>query len=216
MQNLAHLPHSSSSESSEKPPSLQLTGSDQATTETYSPPDQFTPSHHSSSLSSTDPFPWYSDESMSTPYSTTSGGSLSSHYLSTSEGPVPSHGSISMPSHESISEGSTRMHSLESISGGSMPSQHSPHLTPDWLPPSPSSPPAEMPPEGPDNAEFFNKNMFNLRTYNTGDGATNDNHSRNNLNTVISRTVDPDGYVSAPSHLSSRHINNPSDKHSDL
>jgi hypothetical protein len=28
--------------------------------------------------------------------------------------------------------------------------------------------------------------------------------------------VDPGGYVSASSHLSSRHINNPSDKHSSL
>ena len=54
------------------------------------------------------------------------------------------------------------MHSLESISG-SVPSYHSmseglaPSLIPHGSPPSPSSPPAETPP---DNVEFFNKNMM--------------------------------------------------------
>ena len=114
---LGPLPHSSSSGSSETPPSPQLTGSDRATTETYSPLDQFTPSHHP--LSSTD---WYdSDESMSTRYSSASGGSLSSHYFSASDGLVPSY--HSMPE-------------------GLVPSHH---LTPDGSPASPSSPPAETP-----------------------------------------------------------------------
>ena len=136
------------------PPSPQLTESDRATatTETHSPSDRFTPSHHPSSLS-TDSLswwyrnPWFSDDSESalmptTPYLSASGGSLSSHYLSASDGLVPS---------------------LEPISGGSVPSDHStpegfaPSLTSDGSLPSPSSPPTETPL---DNAEFFNKNMM--------------------------------------------------------
>jgi hypothetical protein len=56
------------------PSSSGSSGSDRATTETYSPQDEFTPSHHPSSLSSTD---WHPEESMSTPYSPASGGSPS-------------------------------------------------------------------------------------------------------------------------------------------
>ncbi|KAN0113873.1 hypothetical protein V8E52_007345 [Russula decolorans] len=147
-------PHLSSSGPSEIPPSPQLTESDRATatTETFSPSDRLTPSHHPSSLS-TDSLswryrnPWFSDESMSTdstPYLSASGGSggSPSSYSSALEGPAPS---------------------LEPISGGPVPSHHSmpegfaPSLTSDGSPPSPSSPPTETPP---DNAEFFNKNMM--------------------------------------------------------
>jgi hypothetical protein len=70
-------------------------GSDWATTETSSPPERFTPSHHPSSLSSTGSVPWHADESISTPYSSASDGSLSSHYFSASDGLAPSHNSIS-------------------------------------------------------------------------------------------------------------------------
>jgi hypothetical protein len=162
-------PHPSSSGSSEIPPSPQLTESDRATTETYSPSDRFTPSHHPSSLS-TDTLswqyrnPWFSDESMSTPYSSASGGSLSSHYLLASDGSLSSHYLLasdgSLSSHY-LSASDGPVHSLESISG-SVPLHHSmqegfaPSSTPDGSPTSPSSPPTETPP---DNAEFFNKNM---------------------------------------------------------
>jgi hypothetical protein len=79
-QGLAH-PLPLSSGSSEIPPSPQHTGPDWAATETYSPPGQFTPLHHSSSSSSsTEPLPWHSDEPMSTPYSLASGGSVPSHH----------------------------------------------------------------------------------------------------------------------------------------
>jgi hypothetical protein len=78
-------------------------GSDRATTESYSPSDRFTPSHHPSSLSSTDPFSWHSDESMSTPYLSASGGSLSSQYFSASDGLAPSRNSISEGSQSSPS-----------------------------------------------------------------------------------------------------------------
>jgi hypothetical protein len=77
------------------PPSPQLTGSDRATTETYSPSDRFTPSHHPLLSSSMDSVSWHADESMFTPYSLASGGSLSSHYFSASDGLAPSHSSIS-------------------------------------------------------------------------------------------------------------------------
>ena len=79
----------------EIPPSPQHTGSDRATTESYSPPDGFTPSHHPSSLSSADSLSWYSEEPMSTSYSSASDGSLTSHYFSASDGLAPSHHSMS-------------------------------------------------------------------------------------------------------------------------
>ena len=140
-------PHSTGSGSSEIPPSPpppQLTESDNSPP--YSPSDRFTPSHNPSSLSSMDSFPWnrnpwVSDKSMSTPYSSASGGSLSSHYLSALDEQVPPHDSIS----------------------GSVPSRHSmpegfaPSSTPDGSPPSPSSPPTEVPP---DHAGIFNENMM--------------------------------------------------------
>ena len=145
-------------------PSPQLTESDRATatTETHSPSDRFTPSHHPSSLS-TDSLswwyrnPWFSDDSESmstTPYLSASGGSLSSHYLSASGGSLSSY-------YLSASDGPVP--SPEPMLGGSVPSHHSltegfaPSLTSDGSPPSPSSPSTETPP---DNAEFFNKNMM--------------------------------------------------------
>ncbi|KAF8487744.1 hypothetical protein F5888DRAFT_121335 [Russula emetica] len=64
-------PDPSFSGSSEIPSSPQLMESDRSTTETYSPSDQFTPSHHPSS-----------------------DGSLSSHYLPASDGSVPSPSSL--------------------------------------------------------------------------------------------------------------------------
>jgi hypothetical protein len=153
-------PHPSSSGSSELSvaPSPQLTESDLATAETYSPSDRFTPSHRPSSLS-TDNLswryrnPWFSDESMSTLYSSASGGSLSSYYLSASDGLVPSLESISggsVSSHHPMPEGFVPSHH-------SMPEGFAQSLTPDGSPPSPSSPPTETPS---DNAESFNKNMI--------------------------------------------------------
>ena len=87
---LEELPPPPHSINPEIPLSPLHTGSDRATTETYSLSDQFTPSHDP--LSSTG---WYSDESVNTPYSSASGGSLSSHYFSASNGLATSHNSIS-------------------------------------------------------------------------------------------------------------------------
>jgi hypothetical protein len=134
-------------------PSPQLTGSDRATTETYSPSDKFTPSHHPSSLCRRIPFR----------------GSIGIRGFPTSRCLHHIRRRQAGRCLRTIFRHRTgpalclrRMHSLESISG-SVPLHHSmrrglaPSLTPDGSPTSPSSPPTETPP---DNAEFFNENMM--------------------------------------------------------
>lgn len=120
----------------EMPQSPQSTGSDRATTEaaTYSSSDGFTASHHPSSLSSIDPYPW-SDEWFPTPYSSVSDGSLSTYYSSALDGFAPTHDLTSMPSHHSMSEA----------------------LVPSQRPTSDGPPPSETPP---DSEKFFNKNTM--------------------------------------------------------
>ena len=87
------------------PISPQSTEPDRGTTEAYSPPDQFTPSHHTLPSTGLDP-----DETMSAPllYSSASDGSLSPLHLSASD--VPSHHSTleslaASPSHRLTSDG---------------------------------------------------------------------------------------------------------------
>jgi hypothetical protein len=70
----------------------QLASPNYATSETYSPTERFTPSHHPSSLSITGPLSLHSEEAMSTQHAPASAGSLISQ---TPDGLAPSHHSIS-------------------------------------------------------------------------------------------------------------------------
>ncbi|KAF8494139.1 hypothetical protein F5888DRAFT_1848287 [Russula emetica] len=98
----------------ESSPSPQHSGSLwAATTDSYSPPERFTPSssHHTTSLSLTDSVsvsPLHPDGPMNTPYTSASSATPSSHHDAASDGLAPSHHDAASdglaPSHNSISE----------------------------------------------------------------------------------------------------------------
>jgi len=153
-------PESSEGLEPEMPPPPSSSGSevDLATTDTYSPQDRFTPSHHLSS--STD---WNSDVTVPTPLSSASDGSLSSQYFSASDESASSHpmpegpdGSASLHPIPEGPDGSASSHPMPEGPDGSAFSHPMPEGL-DGSPPSLSSPPTKTPS---DDAEFFNKDMM--------------------------------------------------------